>query len=472
MVFSSLIFLFYFLPIFFIGYSFTPSKWKNSAVLIASLVFYAWGAPQFFEIILGSSILNFVIVNRIKSAEKKSLKKLLLSISIALNLGLLFYYKYTNFFLENVNLLLTFNGNEPLKWSEILLPIGISFYTFQTLTYSVDVYRKAHNPLSSIIDYLVYIFSFPQMIAGPIVRFHEIADQLSFRDNSIENRLIGFYRFAIGLSKKVLLANVLAQYADNVFNNDFSQLSSTALWVAILAYTFQIYFDFSGYSDMAIGLGRMMGFSFPENFNYPYISKSITEFWRRWHITLGNFMREYLYIPLGGNQTKTKSRMYFNLVFVFFISGLWHGASWNFIIWGLYHGFFLIIERIFLKKWLDKIPTFLQISWTFIVVVIGWVFFRLTTIEDINLFFKLIFANRHTGYTFSSELILYLILAILFSFVGSYKRIETFSNQLFNGKEWQLNRHILLFFTTGFLFYLSIVSLASSNFNPFIYFRF
>lgn len=472
MVFSSLVFLFYFFPIFFIGYSLTPNKWKNLAILFASLVFYAWGAPQFFEIILGSAILNFVIVNRLHSSENIKLRKRLLALSIVINLGLLLYYKYTNFFLENVNHLLSFSGKEQIKWTEILLPIGISFYTFQTLTYSIDVYRKVHQPLSRLVDYLVYIFSFPQLIAGPIVRFHEIADQLGLRNNSIENRLIGFYRFAIGLAKKVLIANVLAHYADDVFDNDFSLYSSTALWAAILAYTFQIYFDFSGYSDMAIGLGRMMGFTFPENFNFPYISKSITEFWRRWHITLGNFMREYLYIPLGGNQTKTKSRMYFNLVFVFFISGLWHGASWNFIIWGLYHGFFLIIERVFLRKWLDKLPSFLQITWTFFVVIIGWVFFRLTSFEDINLFFKLILKNNHTGYTFSSELIMYLILAVLFSFMGSFKRIEKFSNQLFKSEEWYLKKHFILFFITGLLFYLSIVSLASSNFNPFIYFRF
>ena len=472
MVFSSLVFLFYFFPIFFIGYSLTPNKWKNLAILFASLVFYAWGAPQFFEIILGSAILNFVIVNQLHSSENIKLRKRLLALSIVLNLGLLLYYKYTNFFLENVNHLLSFSGKEQIKWTEILLPIGISFYTFQTLTYAIDVYRKVHKPLSKLVDYLVYIFSFPQLIAGPIVRFHEIADQLGFRNNSIDNRLIGFYRFAIGLAKKVLIANVLALYADDVFNNDFSQYSSTALWVAILAYTFQIYFDFSGYSDMAIGLGRMMGFTFPENFNYPYISKSITEFWRRWHITLGNFMREYLYIPLGGNQTKTKSRMYFNLVFVFFISGLWHGASWNFIIWGLYHGLFLIIERVFLKKWLDKIPSFLQITWTFFIVIIGWIFFRLTSFDDIILFFKLIFANNYKDYTFSTELILYLILAIIFSFMGSFKRIEKFSNELFKGEEWQIKKHLILFFTTGFLFYLSIVSLASTNFNPFIYFRF
>ena len=286
------------------------------------MVFYAWGAPQFFEIVLGSAVLNFMIVKQIHSSEDKKVRSRLLALSIVINLGLLLYYKYTNFFLENVNHLLNFGGQQQLKWTKILLPIGISFYTFQTLTYSIDVYRKVHQPLSRLVDYLVYIFSFPQLIAGPIVRFHEIADQLGLRNNSIENRLIGFYRFAIGLAKKVLIANVLAHYADDVFDNDFSLYSSTALWAAILAYTFQIYFDFSGYSDMAIGLGRMMGFTFPENFNFPYISKSITEFWRRWHITLGNFMREYLYIPLGGNQTKTKSRMYFNLVFVFFISGL------------------------------------------------------------------------------------------------------------------------------------------------------
>ena len=347
MVFSSSIFLLYFLPLFLLVYHLVGAKYKNYVILFSSILFYSWGAPKFLFVILGSTIIDFYIVRQLFRSSEVSKRKLLLSLSIFINLGLLVYFKYANFFIENLNYSLASIGVNNVEWVNVVLPIGISFYTFQTLTYSIDVYRNKHKPLNKLTNYLVYIMSFPQMIAGPIVRFSHIADQIVSRKEVIDDKLIGFYRFSIGLAKKVLIANVMAEQADLIFGSDYSVLSTTNAWLGMLAYTFQIYFDFSGYSDMAIGLGKMMGFKFPENFNSPYVARSISEFWRRWHITLGDFMRDYLYIPLGGNRVKLKYRLYFNLWIVFILSGLWHGASWNYLIWGAYHGVFLILDRLF-----------------------------------------------------------------------------------------------------------------------------
>ena len=268
------------------------------------------------------------------NSEDKRVKKLWLSVSLSLNLGLLAYFKYANFFIENVNAALTNIGIEQLAWTHVALPIGISFFTFQTLTYAIEVYRNEHPPFARPDHYLLYKLIFPHAIAGPIIRFKSVASQVTDRQETADDRLIGFFRFAIGLAKKVLIANVLAKQADLYMGGELSALSFDEAWIGIVAYTFQIYFDFSGYSDMAIGLARMMGFRFPENFDSPYTAQSITEFWRRWHITLGSFMRDFLYIPLGGNRVSQKWRLYFNLWLVFLVSGLWHGASWKFVIWG------------------------------------------------------------------------------------------------------------------------------------------
>ncbi|MFT6185131.1 MAG: alginate O-acetyltransferase complex protein AlgI, partial [Flavobacteriales bacterium] len=294
---------------------------KNGVILIASMLFYSFGAPKFIFVILASTVIDFYLVNALHNSEDLKKRKRFLILSLTLNLGLLAYFKYANFFVENVNSVLGEMGFHSVEWTKVALPIGISFYTFQTLTYSVDVYRRNHAPLKKLSDYLLYILSFPQMIAGPIVRFTTIADQITNRVETVDDKLLGFFRFCIGLGKKVLIANVLGEQASLLMEGDISLLSTSAAWVGIVAYTFQIYFDFSGYSDMAIGLGRMMGFTFPENFNSPYTSRSITEFWRRWHMTLSSFMRDYLYIPLGGSRVKSKSRLYTNLWIVFLLSG-------------------------------------------------------------------------------------------------------------------------------------------------------
>jgi len=473
MVFSSPLFLFYFFPAFILLYSLCPKRFKNACILIFSIIFYAWGAPKFIFILMGSTILDFYIVKALYNATTVSRKKLWISISISMNVGLLVYFKYANFFVENVNLFLSKFSIEAIGWTEVLLPIGISFYTFQTLTYSIDIYRGVYPPQKKLSNYLLYIMSFPQMIAGPIVRYQTIAAELTDREDSFDDKLVGFTRFSIGLAKKVLIANVMGRQADIIFANQVSDLDCGFLWMGILAYTFQIYFDFSGYSDMAIGLGRMMGFHFPENFNLPYLSRSISEFWRRWHITLGTFMRDYLYIPLGGNQVNSKFRLYFNLVLVFLISGLWHGASWNFVIWGAYHGLFLILDRLFLLKVYEKIGRIASNIITFIIVVIGWVFFRVeefsVAIEYIKGMFD--FSNFAFPGGIPSFYPLFVI-GIIFAFFDYVQPSEKLKTYFYEAKDLSRSKAMIFVSLALVLLIVSSADLLSSGFNPFIYFRF
>ncbi|PWH86556.1 MBOAT family O-acyltransferase [Brumimicrobium oceani] len=473
MVFSTTLFILYFLPVFLLVYNLTNKKWKNLVILIASILFYSWGAPKFVFVIVGSTIIDFYLVQQIYKSAKTKLRKLLLGISVVMNLGLLAYFKYANFFVENLNSILTSFGVTELAWTAVVLPIGISFYTFQTLTYSIDVYRKVHAPLNKVTDYLMYIMSFPQMIAGPIVRFSSIADQITNRREVIDDKLIGFYRFCIGLAKKVLIANVMAEQADLIFDSELSEVSMTGAWIGMLAYTFQIYFDFSGYSDMAIGLGRMMGFRFPENFNSPYISKNISEFWRRWHITLGAFMRDYLYIPLGGNRVKSKGRLFFNLWIVFLLSGLWHGAAWNFVIWGAYHGLFLILDRLFLIRVLNKLGAVLSTLITFFIVMIGWVIFRLEDLTSIKIYLSRLFTFDFNSDTDTITTFWFIsVFAIFFSFFTAFKRGKRIENFVLAQESLKISSHFAFALVSVLLLMLSLISITSSGFNPFIYFRF
>lgn len=474
MVFSSIVFLIYFLPLFLLTYYFASKKLKNSVILLFSILFYSWGAPTFIFVIIGTTFLDFHLVKWMSKSQNEKERKLLLGLSVFVNLGLLVYFKYSNFFIENINSLLGAFGSAPITWTKLILPIGISFYTFETITYVVDVYRQVHKPLPRFWDYLLYILLFPKLIAGPIIRYHDIAQQLQNRSNNetIDNRLTGFYRFAIGLAKKVILANHLGLHADIIFSSDFSSLDPISAWVGILAYTFQIYFDFSGYSDMAIGLAKMIGFKFPENFDNPYISQSITEFWRRWHISLGLWMRNYLYIPLGGNQVATKSRLYFNLWIVFLASGLWHGASWNFVLWGAYHGLFLVLERVFLHRLYLKMGKFLSTILTFMVVVIGWVFFRIEGVSDAYVFLSRLFSfNIKTSFVFESEFMTYLSLAIFFAFFAYSRRGKKLQVSVFNDR-YTLGGHLAMSTAVIILMFISISTITSFSFNPFIYFRF
>ena len=473
MVFSSVVFILFLLPIFLSLYHFTPSKYKNAVLLGSSIFFYAWGAPLFIFVLLLSTVIDFYLVGQLYRA-RGALKKKWLIASLVMNLGLLAYFKYANFFIENLNFSLKQVGVESLSWTSVVLPIGISFYTFQTLTYSIDVYRNNAVPQKKLSNYVLYIMLFPQMIAGPIVRYNTIAKELEERHPSADDRLIGIYRFCVGLAKKVLIANVLGAYVDQymgtVQGGFFVPDSTLTAWLIMLAYTFQIYFDFSGYSDMAIGLGRILGFSFPENFNMPYISKSITDFWRRWHITLGDFMKNYLYIPLGGNRG-SKRLLYTNLVLVFLLSGLWHGASWNFVLWGCYHGFFLVVERLFLHKLYVKIGS-VSILITFLIVMHGWVIFK---IEDIGVAFQYVqklwdFSNVYSG-NYQLQLLVTLSVAFLLCFGALVPKIKK-GVQFYMASQFNVKTHIVLIFISVILYVLSLSFILSSNFNPFIYYRF
>jgi alginate O-acetyltransferase complex protein AlgI len=472
MVFSSSLFLLYFLPAFLLLYYATPRFLKNYVALAASLLFYAWGAPDFIFIVVLSIIADFYLV-KVMYTKTGNTKRWLTGASIALNVGMLLYFKYANFFVENIDLLLQQLGSEPVKWTHVALPIGISFFTFQKMTYAVDVHRGVHPPLKKVTDLALYILMFPQLIAGPIVRFNEIASQLTDRrsNETADNRLTGFFRFALGLAKKVMIANPLGAYADSVFAADPAMLSTAVLWIGILAYAFQIYYDFAGYSDMAIGLGRMIGFDFPENFNNPYISQNISEFWRRWHMTLGRWMRDYLYIPLGGNRVTLK-RMYFNLWLVFLISGFWHGAAWNFVIWGGFHGFFLIADRLFLLKLYQKIGKFPSVLITFIITLIGWVLFRSESMDQVWHYTAGMFSfSGGEDILVSSEVWITMIFAAAFSFWAYFPVIEHWQAKLF-GKQQRFWVLVIMTVISLFFLVISLGSITSSGFNPFIYFRF
>ena len=469
MVFSSNIFLFFFLPIFLIAYFVTPRNWRNYTLLLFSLVFYAYGAPDFVFLLVGECVLNYFLVKYMAKVGKG--KKLLCAISIVLSLGMLLYFKYANFFLENYNAVLGWFQHEPVTWRKIALPIGISFFTFQSLTYTLDVYRGVTPPSKKLTDYVLYIMMFPQLIAGPIVKYNTVAAQLVSRTSTMEDRAVGFYRFVLGLSKKVLIANTLAIYADKVFNHSLVDLSSGTAWLGILAYTMQIYFDFSGYSDMAIGLGKMMGFTFPENFNDPYTSRSISEFWRRWHITLGAFMKEYLYIPLGGNRRST-ARTYLNLGIVFLCSGFWHGAAWNFVLWGVFHGLFIILDRVFLLNLLKKIGKIPSVIFTFFIVNLGWVLFRADTLAHAGSYYQTLFAFRGGNtYPVDTQLTVTLILALVFSFLTLTPWGQKLQDTIF-AEHYSKRLSWVMFALCLVLLVLSAGALCVSDFNPFIYFRF
>ena len=485
MVFSSNIFLLYFMPAFFLVYFLMPPKTRNYVLLLASLIFYAWGAPEFIIQLIVSLIANFFIVRWMCKTEKTSAKKWLCALSIVISLGLLFFYKYGNFTMQNLNALLGLTGHAPLSWKRIMLPIGISFFSFQSVTYTLDTYRGVNQPMKKLSDYMLYITMFPQLIAGPIVRYTDVADQIRQRESTMADRLQGFYRFVIGLCKKILIADVLGLRVDQMLgaaNIDAAGLSEVvsriasldtgSAWLVALAYTFQIYFDFAGYSDMAIGLGRIMGFKFPENFDNPYTSRSITEFWRRWHKTLGAFIMNYLYIPLGGNR-KGQARTYLNLWICFLLSGLWHGASWNFVVWGALHGLFICLDKLFLGKVMKKIGTVPSVVLTFLTVNIIWVFFR---IEDISLawtFVTRMFAFDFSGFAFAGNAQVYTIMAIaaLFSFLtltGWGKKLE----QKVYYTDFSNRQHIWVWIVAALAFIFCVAALNATSFSPFIYFRF
>lgn len=459
MLFSSISFIYYFLPLLLVIYFIVPNKYKNFVILIFSLLFYFLGEPKYIVILLLSCFINYYLS---KLIEKSKYRKLFLIIAVLYNVIQLLVFKYTDFFIENVNDLFNLN----ISYLYIVMPIGISFFTFQALGYVIDVYNNKHKASSSLINFMTYICLFPQLVAGPIVRYSDIEKELVDRKHDFDKFSMGVKRFVIGLSKKVLLANVLGEFVKNLTTDTF-----LSAWLRPIGYTLQIYFDFSGYSDMAIGLGLILGFKFLENFNYPLIANSITDFWRRWHISLSSWFRDYVYIPLGGNRV-SKFKWIRNIFVVWFLTGFWHGASWNFILWGLYFGIILVIEKIFLKKFLDNTKIFKYI-YSLIIIVISFMIFNASSLSEIGINLKNMFLindiniyDKEVIYYFKSYFVLIVVSIVavtpLFKIIISkinntkFKKVIDFMEPICY--------ILLLVLCTSFL--------VDASFNPFLYFRF
>lgn len=473
MLFSSVIFLFWFLPIFLVFYLLADPKYKNGVILAGSIFFYAFGAPKFIFAFLGTSLVDFHLVKAMHVARSQQAKRRYLILSLALNLGLLGFFKYSNFFVENVNALLQGIGMGTIGWTEIALPLGISFFIFESLTYVLDVYRGVHAPLTRFWEYQMYILMFPTLIAGPIVRYHEIADQIRERKESADLFLTGFYRFVIGLSKKVLIANRLGVLAAPYFVTEPSQLSAGQAWVGLIAATLQMYFDFSGYSDMALGLGRMMGFRLPENFNNPFISGSLTEFWQRWHISLSAWLQNYLFMPLA-IQLRDHRRWGISLAIsvTFLVSGLWHGAAWNFVIWGAFHGFWLIMERLFLGKWLARLGRPVGMIYTALLVVLAYGIFKIDHFAEAFRFYGALFSWR-TGVPHTPPLEFWWIFAtaVLLSILAVWKPMQKTQDWMYAEHHGNIG-HVALVGISCVLLVACASFIVWDPFNPFLYFRF
>ena len=459
MVFSSLTFIFVFLPIFFIIYFLVPRKLKNLIILLFSLLFYAWGEIKYIPLLIFSSITDYVnglLIYKYKDSKKK---KLFLLLSIFINVGILIIFKYSNFIIDNINNIFNLN----ILHKNISLPLGVSFFTFQTMSYSIDVYRGRFKPEKNFINFMTYVTMFPQLVAGPIVKYDQIKEALHNRQNTLNNFSSGLFLFMIGLIKKVLLANNLG-YLFNIIFKDLGSASLLSSWLCLLCYTLQIYFDFSGYSDMATGLGKILGFDYPKNFNYPYISTSITDFWRRWHITLSSWFKEYLYIPLGGNRCSSIKNIR-NIIIVWLLTGLWHGASWNFIIWGCYFGIILILEKTILKQFIEKSSNIVRHIYSIFFIMIGWAIFCVNNMEEFNLFLSKLFLNNNI---LDNKFSYYIQNYYVFIIAGII-----FSTPIIKTKFFQ-NKYIkYIGYTIVFISFLVCISyLISDSYNPFLYFRF
>ena len=463
MVFSSLTFLFIFLPLVLTFYFIIPQKHikaRNIVLLIFNLIFYAYGEPKNCIVMLLSIILNYIIGLLIDACEYKSKKaKFWVFIAAFLNLGVLVYFKYTTFIVENISNLFGLD----IVMNQIIKPIGISFFTFQGLSYVIDVYRKDTGFQKSLFNVALYISLFPQLIAGPIVRYETIANEITERNTSVEDFALGIRRFMVGLGKKLILSNAIGQVADAFYNSPIPTLSVVGSWVGPIAYAFQIYFDFSAYSDMGIGLGRVFGFHFLENFNYPYISQSITEFWRRWHISLGTWFKDYVYIPLGGNRCSRIINIR-NIFVVWMLTGIWHGAAWKFILWGVYFGIILILEKTFLLKVLDKLWRPIRHLYAIILIIIGWGIFRSYNLEYFfNLIKTMFFLN---GNPFIDQKTIYFLTQFKWEMILCVIASLPLKNYIFTKHE--PIKYIFAFA----VFILGLICLLANSFNPFIYFRF
>ncbi len=470
MVFSSIFFIFTFLPITLICYYLSPIFLRNSIFLISSLIFYAWGEPVYIFLMIFSIFINYLLgicLNYLNIKQHYKTRLFIFISAIILNISLLVFFKYYDFFVTNINLIFKLS----IPYKHLALPIGVSFYTFQILSYIIDVYKENVDVQENLISFALYVTMFPQLVAGPIVRYSDIDAQLSNRSYSLSKFGEGVARFIQGLGKKVLLANNIGLLWDTVIASNISQASVLTIWLGILAFTFQIYFDFSGYSDMAIGLGKMFGFDFIENFRHPYDSNSITDFWRRWHISLGTWFREYIYIPLGGNRCSIIKQIR-NIFIVWMLTGLWHGASWNFVIWGLYYGIILFIEKLFLKNFIDNLPKLFSRLYCMLIVIIGWVFFA---IDDIALAQNYLFSMFGKGnnplwdsagiYYLTSYAVFFIIMIMLSSQNISKLFVKPDVKSGTLKKQFGIVLHLAILV-------LSTAYLITETYNPFLYFRF
>ena len=480
MVFSSTLFLFLFLPAVLLLYAIAPRRLRNGVLLLASLLFYAWGEPRFVLVMLASILANYGLGLLVERTRGRASMRTVLGATVAVNIGLLVVFKYGGFLGRNVNELLSAVGGSPLRVPDIALPIGISFFTFQAMSYVIDVARADARVQRNPLEVALYISLFPQLIAGPIVRYRDIARQLDERRGSLAQFASGVERFVVGLAKKVLIANTVALPCDRIFALPSDRLTAPLAWLAVVCYTLQIYFDFSGYSDMAIGLGRMFGFEFLENFRFPYVADTIKEFWRRWHISLSTWFRDYLYIPIGGNRG-SEPRTYANLVIVFFLCGLWHGAAWTFVAWGLFHGAFLVLERTRFGTLLEGLPRPARHVYAMLVVMVGWVLFRSETFAGALAMLTAMAGLAHpAGITDPARFYAGndVVLAILAGIVGSGPVIPALDAALTRRLATRPNRLVAAGYTCVTLLMPTILLLASAvmlsaqTHNPFIYFRF
>ncbi|MGI5948540.1 MAG: MBOAT family O-acyltransferase [Lachnospiraceae bacterium] len=474
MVFSSLLFLFRFLPLFLVLYFAAPKRLRNTILFIGSLIFYGWGEPVYISLLLFSTLVDFIhgkLVGSFKENGNLTAAKWVVASSAVINLSLLIVFKYTDFFIRSFNELT--GSSVPLLG--LALPIGISFYTFQTMSYTIDVYRGEAPVQNNLISFGAYVSMFPQLIAGPIVRYQDIALELNHRQENLEQFALGIRLFIIGLGKKVLLANQTGGLWTEISSILPQDRSVLMVWIGILAFSFQIYFDFSGYSDMAVGMGHMLGFRFPDNFRYPYISKSITEFWRRWHISLGTWFKEYVYIPLGGNRNG-KLLQVRNILIVWLLTGIWHGANLNFLLWGLYFGILLLLEKFIFKNWLNRLPSWMQHIYACLLVIFGWILFAF---EDMNAGFAyLLQMIGGAGLPFCNERTLFLLcgnlILLLLSAVGSTPLPAKAAGILSPDSKtrFQSAGKILEPLFLGLVLFLSVAYLVDATYNPFLYFRF
>jgi alginate O-acetyltransferase complex protein AlgI len=469
MLFNSPFFLFCFLPLFLLVYLSSKGTARNAAAVLGSALFYAWGEPVFILVVIGSAVLDWYLGNAIFRSRGSPARKLLLFVSVAGNIGILGYYKYAGFFASGLASVLGYHGLEAMPFFHVALPIGVSFIVFEKITYTVDIYRGDGQPAPAFLPYLLYVLLFPKLLSGPIIKYHDIRDQLLKRDVSLPDVTAGIVRFCVGLGKKVLIADTCGELVDAVFGLAPGQLGFFNAWAGVVCFSIQIYFDFSGYSDMAIGLSRIMGFRIMENFNMPYLASNFSEFWRRWHISLSTWIRQYLYFPLGGSRRST-ARTYLNLWICFLLSGLWHGANLTFVLWGMYHGTFIVLDKLLGRKLQARLPRPVNVLVTFVLVSIGWVLFRSRDFAQIGFYLSAMFNPSAAGayIPVGNHILFFSCIGLVYCFVRGSDALA-YVLGLFRAVGWKYEVTAL---AACMVFLCAVCKISTLTYNPFLYFRF